>query len=135
MFCPKCGQEQLEALNYCSKCGFQLTEVSSLIARDGAAADPRVDRVLSGGMRRSALRFLWLSLAFLALTVYSEANDGDASVAIFGLLTSITSVVGFSLLISSWVRSRRARRVETAPVGQPTTRVDASEPGALPAYV
>jgi hypothetical protein len=41
MFCPKCGQSQAsDALRFCSRCGFSLSGVLELLARDGAPTLP-----------------------------------------------------------------------------------------------
>jgi hypothetical protein len=135
MYCPKCGQEQLaDVPNYCSRCGFQLTEVTGLVARGGvpaeiAIAKPKCDRVKQAG------RWLLLSaVASFVLALVSAAAEGDVSIAIFGLLTMLTFILGWILLITSWARRRRRRLTDAAPSGPHTTRVDSSQQGALPAY-
>ena len=135
MFCPKCGQEQAaEAPNYCSRCGFQLAEVKGLLTRDGASEDALVAASSPDRLRKSGLWLLMAALVFLALGVASAANEGDASVAIFGLLTVVSFVVGSGVLMTSWVKSRR--RCALPRVGQPTKPVETTQPGALlPAYV
>jgi hypothetical protein len=38
MYCPKCGQQQVsEEMRFCSRCGFQLGAVTSLLASGGAS--------------------------------------------------------------------------------------------------
>lgn len=46
MFCPQCGQQQLsDAARFCSRCGFQLAAVSSLLATGGAAPAQALEAV------------------------------------------------------------------------------------------
>ena len=135
MYCPKCGQAQLaDVPNYCSRCGFQLTEVTGLVARGGAPAalvstKPKCDRLKQTG------RWLLLSaVASFVLALVSAAAEGDASIAIFGLLTVLTFFLGWIMLITSWVRRRKRHQTDAAPSGPQTTRVDSQQQGALPAY-
>ncbi len=38
MFCPKCGQQQIsEEMRFCSRCGFQLGEITALMASGGVS--------------------------------------------------------------------------------------------------
>ena len=54
MYCPRCGQEQAaEVPNFCSRCGFQLTEVTSLLARDGAPVETQSTKPPRDKARRS----------------------------------------------------------------------------------
>lgn len=40
MYCPRCGQEQLtQETRFCSRCGFLLTGIALLVARDGELPD------------------------------------------------------------------------------------------------
>jgi hypothetical protein len=136
MFCPKCGQEQAaEGPNFCSRCGFQLTEVTSLVARDGAPAERVEKKRPCDAVRRFGLRLLMAALVFFVLALVSAAADGDASIAIFGFLTFASFVIGNCLLIYSWIRGRIRRRSASTPLGQHTSRMEAQQQGALlPAY-
>jgi hypothetical protein len=136
MFCPKCGQEQVaEVPNFCSRCGFQLTEVTSLVARGGAPAEPQTSKPPRDRARRYGLRLLLTALASFVVALFSAATDGDASIAIFGFLTFASFVVGIATLIYSWIKGRMRRRSESTPLVQQTSRVQAPHQGELlPAY-
>jgi hypothetical protein len=132
MFCPKCGQEQMsEVLNFCSRCGFQLTEVTSLLARGGAPAEAQRNTPRDK-LRRRGLRLLMAALASFVVALLSAANEADAGVAIFGFLTVASFFIASCLLISSWIKARKRGRSQPAAVGQPTGRMEATYVGALP---
>jgi hypothetical protein len=132
MFCPKCGQEQVtEVPNFCSRCGFQLTEVTNLLARGGAPGETQKNKPPLEKVRRYGLRLLMAALAFLALAMFSAATEGDVGISIFGFLTFASFFIGSCLLISSWIKGGMRRRSESAPLGQQTSRVEAPQVGAL----
>jgi hypothetical protein len=133
MFCPKCGQEQVaEVPNFCSRCGFQLTEVTSLLARGGVPAETREVKPPRDKVRRNSLWLLMAAFLFLVIAIFSAAAEGDASIAIFGFLAFASFVGGSAGLTYSWIKRRRRRRSELPPLGQQTSRVDSPQQGALP---
>jgi hypothetical protein len=135
MYCPKCGQEQgVDVPNYCSRCGFQLTEVTGLVARGGAPAEIALTQPKCDRLRQAGRWFLLAAVASFVLALVSAAAEGDVSIAIFGLLTVLTFILGWILLITAWVRRRRIRHTDAAPSGPHTSRVDSPQQGALPAY-
>jgi hypothetical protein len=132
MYCPKCGQEQAaEVSNFCSRCGFQLTEVTSLLARGGAPGETTKYEPLRKKVKRPGLWLLLMSFVSFVIAVLSAATEGDASIAIFGFLTVASFFIGVCVLIASWVRGRRRRRAEALPLGQQTSRVEVTQVGAL----
>jgi hypothetical protein len=67
MFCPKCGQNQLnDAVRFCSRCGFQLSVVSGLLATGGEPAAERRARTTESRAQRIKSRF-GAKLVFLSL--------------------------------------------------------------------
>jgi hypothetical protein len=132
MFCPKCGQEQVaEVPNFCLRCGFPLTQVTSLLESGGAPGETRENKPPPDKVRRCGLRLLVAALAFLVLSIFSAAAEGDVSVSIFGFLTFASFVIGSSVLIYSWIKGRMRRRSESTPLGQQTSRMEAPQRGAL----
>src|SRR6185436_20486722 len=122
MYCPKCGQEQATAVpNFCSRCRFQLTEVTKLLARDGAPGEPGKNRPPRDKLRRYGLRFLIAALAFFVPALVSAANGADPGIAIFGFLTFSSFVIGICVLISSWIRGRKGHRSESNPLRHRTS--------------
>jgi hypothetical protein len=133
MFCPKCGQEQLaEVPNFCSRCGFPLTEVTSLLARGGAPGEVPENKPPRRKARRSGLWLVLASIVFFFVAVLSAEAEGDVSVALFGFLTVASFFIGMCTLIYSWIKGRSGRRSEPGPLGQQTRRVEAPQWGALP---
>ncbi|MGI8732721.1 MAG: hypothetical protein ACR2LM_05400 [Pyrinomonadaceae bacterium] len=54
MYCPKCSQQQAsEELRFCSRCGFPLAGVATLMANDGAL--PRVEHTAPSPARRGRI--------------------------------------------------------------------------------
>lgn len=133
MFCPKCGQEQAtEVPNFCSRCGFPLTQVTSLLERGGAPGDTQENKPRAK-TRRFGLWLLRAAFALLVLSLFSAAADGDLSAAIFGFLTFVSFLIGICILIYYWLKGRTQRRSESVPLGHQTSHVEAPERGALPA--
>ena len=95
MFCPRCGQERIsEETRYCSRCGFLLTGIESLLATGGAPAvehhpssqglSPR-----SRGIRKGLFLFLLTFVIAPVVGLISEFGLGIApwpvGLVIFGL--------------------------------------------------
>jgi hypothetical protein len=114
MYCPKCGQEQVDEVpNFCSRCGFQLTEVPSLLERGGAPGAPQENRPPRDKVRRCGLRLLKAALAFFVLAIFVSVARGNAGGAFLGFLTVASFVIGSCVLISSWIKGRMRRRSES----------------------
>lgn len=130
MFCPKCGQEQVTVVpNFCSRCGFQLTELTRLLASDGAPGETPENKPPRDKLTRYGMRLVMAALVFFALSLFSAAAEGDA-MAIFGFLTFVLFVIGSCFLTYSWIRSRRRRR-ESDALGQQISRLEALQQGKL----
>lgn len=76
MHCPKCGQEQLSSeIRYCSRCGFPLAGVSSLLARGGTVEldqQPRESPRRRGVKQGAILVFVAFGLAPLLAPLFEE---------------------------------------------------------------
>lgn len=132
MFCPKCGQEQIaEVPNYCSRCGFLLTEVTSLIARGGAALVAQDTKPPRDRAKRAGLGFLMAAFAFFVITLCFAVAEDETGMAILGFLSFVSFLVGSIVLLSRWVRALRRRRSESARPGPQTTQMDAPKLNAL----
>jgi hypothetical protein len=99
MFCPQCGQQQLsDAARFCSRCGFQLAAVSSLLATGGAALGPAFEAApLPDTPRRKGARLggkLMLSGMFLApaLAIISELIGTPDELPILGVLVFLAGL-------------------------------------------
>ncbi|MFN2413648.1 MAG: hypothetical protein ABR603_00755 [Pyrinomonadaceae bacterium] len=99
MFCPQCGQQQLsEAARFCSRCGFQLGAVASLLATGGAAPVQELEAVpVPDTPRRKGARLggkLMLSGMFLgpALAMISELIGTPEELAILGVLVFLAGL-------------------------------------------
>jgi hypothetical protein len=71
MFCPKCGQNQAsEALRFCPRCGFSLSEVVALLVTDGTRAgdEPPLRRLLA----RFGAKLIFLSLILLPFALMAS---------------------------------------------------------------
>ncbi len=103
MFCPQCGQQQAsDAARFCSRCGFQLGAVSSLLATGGAAPEMAMEAVPApASPRRKGAQLggkLMLSGLFLApaLAAMSELVGADEDIALLGV---IVMMAGFFRLL------------------------------------
>jgi phage shock protein C len=72
MFCPQCGKEYSERVNFCCHCGTALSLPVSPVRKK--LARPRVDRKIAGvcagfadyfELDATVVRIVWLMLAFL----------------------------------------------------------------------
>ncbi|MDX6612710.1 MAG: hypothetical protein QOD75_1896 [Blastocatellia bacterium] len=100
MYCPHCGQQQInEVVRFCSRCGFPLEGVMHLLASGGLlpthqqgppTISPRKKGVRQGGMML-ILGALIVPL-FGVLASYSQGRLGD----LFGMLTAMTALILFA---------------------------------------
>ena len=141
MYCPKCSQQQVsEEVRFCSRCGFLLTPVRELVARDSEAAEQgaiaRANQLTrtQKGVRKGA----WLMLASLAFTVFVgflSVMDDDFAVLLF--LPLLAFIVGFlRVLYGVFFAEKRAARLTAATAqqtaGKPATPPQLAAPRTMP---
>ncbi len=93
MFCPRCGQERLsEDTSFCSKCGFLLTAVADLLAKNGIPDQPVGASAVSQrtrGIRQGLFMFLLTFVIAPIVGLISQFGLGmepwPVGVVIFGL--------------------------------------------------
>ena len=115
MYCPKCSQQQVsEEVRFCSRCGFQLSAVRELIARDGVleALEVRAPRRQLSPSLRGVRQGAWMMLASLpaALVVAFLAGVVDDAFAVLLLLPIICFIAGFARLLYATFFTKSAPR-------------------------
>jgi hypothetical protein len=70
MYCPRCGQQALDEVRFCSRCGLRLDAVTSLLDNDGSAAPPAADPGQGKAtVRQKGIR-LGVKLIFLSIVLF-----------------------------------------------------------------
>lgn len=112
MYCPRCSQEQAsEDLRFCSRCGFPLAHVASVVASGGVL--PQMDA--SGKTiwtRRNGLIFSLLWFMFFVLIVTSIFSIIDIEkvasfAAVVGTMGALMFVAASFLLLKNEPRASR----------------------------
>lgn len=112
MFCPRCGQEQINnETRFCSRCGFLMTGVSELIAHEGLIPEKYVqgragkNSPKKRGIRQGAMLFLSgiLIVPLLGIIIVGILNFEGYIVGIAALLTFLGGILRmlFALLFES----------------------------------
>ena len=123
MFCPQCGQEQINRdTRFCSRCGFLMTGVEKLISTGGALPEYLA---LSEGQTKMSARKRGLRQG--ALMFFS----GIVIVPLLGILTAIMNGEGYIagaaaiiLFVGGFLRMIFALLFETSDPAQPTLEDD-----------
>jgi hypothetical protein len=104
MFCPRCSQEQVsEETKFCSRCGFQLSLVSQMLAHGGVL--PQLAELHKGRKlfsRRNGLIFslFWFMFFVLIMTPFFGIVNADE---LAGIAAIFGTMGGLILLIASFV--------------------------------
>ena len=100
MFCPVCGQQQINAdVRFCSRCGFPLAEVSRLIAGGGASQEliksppVKMSERRRGIKQGAALLLSGIILVPLVGIITAALNAPPFAVALTALATFIGGIV------------------------------------------
>jgi hypothetical protein len=86
MFCPKCGQSQVsEEVRFCSRCGFPLSGVTELLARNGIVthqtfAAPQAISPRRKGLRQGAKLMFFGVIVSILVGILVGATDGPGEV-------------------------------------------------------
>jgi hypothetical protein len=112
MFCPVCGQQQVsEETRFCSRCGFPLTNVASVITNGGAAPQlssaetksneltPR-KRGLKQGLFIFLLTFLVVPIVAI-LTIWANAEPFMVAISAITLFVGGLLRMAYALLFES----------------------------------
>lgn len=98
MYCPRCSQEQAsEDLRFCSRCGFPLAHVASVVASGGVL--PQMDASAKNILtRRNGLIFslFWfIFFVFLLTPIFGGVVHADA----LALCAALLGMIGGSMLV------------------------------------
>ena len=95
MFCPQCGQQQVsDEARFCSRCGFQLQAVTSLLSTGGLAPSPTLPAAGESprlrGVRQGVLIF-FVGLVVTAVfgILFGEYPEGELP----GVLIPLSAVI------------------------------------------
>ncbi|HEX7314248.1 MAG TPA: zinc ribbon domain-containing protein [Pyrinomonadaceae bacterium] len=129
MFCPKCGQQSLDGVRFCPRCGFHLAGLAAYMANESAPAEATAPRPPSmtarrRGMRRGAKLMFICAVLLPAAALLAFEDDAPGPL----LLVCTTFLAGLAWMVFSWLfndntvpvetrASRKARRQELAAAG------------------
>jgi hypothetical protein len=124
MYCPKCGQQRVAEQRFCSRCGFLLTGVTTLIAADGVLPAPEKERGRRSprydGMRQGAI-LLMLAVLFLPLVDIIPAPYHEALV--FVLMLAGVMRIGYALIFQEGAGRQAAKDSELSDLSAATSEV------------
>ncbi|MFP5261400.1 MAG: zinc-ribbon domain-containing protein [Blastocatellia bacterium] len=70
MYCPRCGQQALDEVRFCSRCGLRLDAVTFLLDNDGSVAPPEAESGRGNAtIRQKGIR-LGVKLIFLSIVLF-----------------------------------------------------------------
>lgn len=70
MYCPKCGQQALDEVRFCSRCGMRLDGVTQLLDSDGSMVPPTSElQPRKVTIRQKGIRF-GVKLIFLSIVLF-----------------------------------------------------------------
>lgn len=125
MFCPKCGQQQSsEQIRFCSRCGFQLSDVRDLLNADSVITTSKPESPLP--ILVSLIMFIAALLALAASLAYVGPQSGQ--MVMFSLIAAAITLV-FLLSCRPW---RLIRRIFSQDAEQVKQVNSASAEYALP---
>lgn len=134
MYCPKCGQQALDEVRFCSRCGMRMDGVAQLLDSDGLItplapeSQPRKVTIRQKGIRLG-VKLIFLSIVifplFIALAVTREV-DSPAPL----LLPLTIFLTGLTRLLYSVIFDEDRMPAKQRPL--PSQARPASQNAALP---
>lgn len=96
MYCPKCGQQNTETVRFCTRCGFRLIAVKTLLTTDGLPADEASPTALEALQPRrkdlnlgALLMYLGSLFALFVGIFYGAGQEKGGIDALFALPAAI----------------------------------------------
>ncbi|HEX8091129.1 MAG TPA: zinc ribbon domain-containing protein [Blastocatellia bacterium] len=105
MYCPRCGQQALDEVRFCSRCGLRLEAVTSLLDNDGSIPSPAAEsQTGKATIRQKGIR-LGVKLIFLSIVLFplfsaiAVSRDVDSPAPLLAPVTIF--LVGLTRLLYS----------------------------------
>ncbi|HYP51913.1 MAG TPA: zinc ribbon domain-containing protein [Pyrinomonadaceae bacterium] len=144
MFCPQCGQQQVsDEVRFCSRCGFQLNAVSSLLVTGGVEQLAAQEQVGESARRRGVRHGMLMFFVGIVLTaVLGILYESDISDRLLDVLTPLSAVIlilgGFLRVVYALIfeegkpRQKKGANVNAPAYVPPPGRLAGQDVGALP---
>lgn len=142
MYCPHCGAESTQGLNYCNRCGGNLNPPATVNPQSAIVAHESRPHVSTGAAWAAGVTMLFvigLVLAAVFGTISDLAHfvppDAIVALAVTGCVTILGSVF---LLTRFWMRllltgpAKKEAAPRLAAPAQPTGELGPARHGALP---
>jgi hypothetical protein len=125
MYCPQCGQAQVsDEIRFCSRCGFPLTEVSDVLARQGVPVPPPPPHSpIKSGLKQGGMMALAVLVLMFSLLIANAQEEPSLVLVGLGFAAAFLRVV-FGVLIHLW----KTRHTAPAQLAPPVHRAPASLP-------
>jgi len=114
MYCPKCSQQQAsEELRFCSRCGFPLAGVSTLLANDGALPHVENDAQHPGRRGRMIKESVLLTLpvwtvALLTTILWDRGGPLESVAKVGSLIFFLLGLIGLLRFLYAFLFVREA---------------------------
>ena len=135
MFCPYCGTESTQGLNYCKRCGGNLGAILQGGAQDSR---PTISNgaAWAAGLSTTAVVTIGLGIIFPITTELAARGMNSTAVSMIALLVALTVFGCAALLLRFWslllgVGRPAARAALPTPAVAPTGELGASRFDAL----
>ena len=135
MFCPYCGTESTQGLNYCKRCGANL---GASLQAGAQEARPAVSngQAWAAGISTAAVVAIGLGIIFPITTELTAKGMNPGAVAAIALVIALAVVGCAAMLLRFWslllgVGRPAARRMLQPPAVAPTGELGASRFDAL----
>ena len=102
MYCPNCGTESTQGLNYCNRCGGNLGAMTTNAAQESRPV-VSTGTAWAAGLTTAALVLIGLGILLGTLTDLAHVLPSDA-IAFIMACGSLTVLVSAALLMRFWMR-------------------------------
>lgn len=134
MYCPSCGTAVIDGLNYCNRCGFNL----SIVKGSGAAA-PSKPSIDSAGENIFWTTVFCLGLILGGVVAMRALDVKDAIVVAYMVISSLAFIGLYVLDFWRIIQLQRSSQARHAPTTQldklDTKELDAASSRALPEHM
>lgn len=138
MFCPYCGTESTQGLNYCKRCGGNLAPLAQAQAPETRQATAPPATVWAAGLSTVVLVVMGLGLLFPLMTELAARGVGTTVLICVSVLVALTVFGCAALLLRFWSlllgvgsRPSTAARPLGRPAAAPTGELGSSRFDAL----
>jgi hypothetical protein len=102
MFCPYCGTESTQGLNYCKRCGGNLAPLAQGAAQESRPAVVTPGAAWAAGLSTTAIVVIGLGMIFPITTELAARGIGATAVVWIALFVALAVVGCAAMLLRFW---------------------------------